>query len=230
MMRSGSAPEALPVGPSSLPVPRRSRVPPAHYSTQLYQALVGHDEAAAGEVFHAVQSDFDLGTIFYEVITPALVEIGEAWYRGAIRVTTEHFASAYVRGKLLSMLQAYPARRQAATILVGGAPTEQHEISGLMMAVLLRSRGFRIEYLGPDIPLEDLVDYAVYEHPDMIVLVAAMEPAAMELARFQEKLSKLVPAPVFGYGGRAFVVKPELRKRIPGAYLGDSMEQGLATI
>jgi MerR family transcriptional regulator, light-induced transcriptional regulator len=228
IMRSGSAPEAVPTGPSTIPVQRS--IPPAQYSKNLYQALVGHDEARATEIFHEIQAIFDLATICYEVITPALVEIGEAWYRGSIRVVTEHFASAYVRGKLLAMLQAYPSRRSAPYLLVGGAPTEQHEIGSLMMAVLLRSHGFRIEYLGPDIPLEDLVDYASYEHPDMIVLVASMEPAAMELAHLKDRLARLRPTPLFGYGGRAFVLKPDLRKRIPGIYLGDSIEQGLGTI
>jgi DNA-binding transcriptional MerR regulator/methylmalonyl-CoA mutase cobalamin-binding subunit len=228
VMRSGAAPEAVPTGPSTIPVQRT--IPPAQYSKQLYQALVGHDEARATEIFREIQAMFDLATICYEVITPALVNIGEAWYRGDIRVVTEHFASGYVRGKLLTMLQAYPSRRTAPYLLVGGAPTEQHEIGSLMMAVLLRSHGFRIEYLGPDIPLEDLVDYASYEHPDMIVLVASMESAALELVRLHDKLARLRPAPIFGYGGRAFVLKPELCKRIPGNYLGNTIEQGLATI
>ena len=124
------------------------------------------------------------------------------------------------------MLQAYPTRRNAPYIMLGAAPTEQHEIGSLMMAVLLRSNGFRVEYLGPDIPLEDLVDYASYEHPEMIILTASLEPAALELVHFQEKLNKLRPVPIFAYGGRAFDQKSDLRKKIPGFYLGQDMEGG----
>ncbi len=158
------------------------------------------------------------------------MEIGDAWYRGSIRITTEHFASAYIRGKLLSMFQAYPARRSAPFILMGCAPSEQHELGSLMLAVMLRSSGFRVEYLGPDIPLEDLVDYSSYEHPDLIVLTASLEAAALELLGMQEKLSKLHPAPVFGFGGAAFIAKPDLKKRIHGTYLGDSLEEGATAV
>ena len=99
-----------------------------------------------------------------------------------------------------------------------------------MMAVLLRSSGFRVEYLGPDIPLEDLVDYSSYKHPDMIILTASLENSALGLLKMQEKLNKLQPAPVFGYGGAAFITRPELKTRVQGFYLGDSIEQGVSNI
>jgi methanogenic corrinoid protein MtbC1 len=228
MTRNGIWPEAIPSGPVTRPTQRTT--PPDGYATQLFQALIHHDEAKAGDLLREVHTLFDLNTICMEIITPPLIEIGEAWYRGDIRVTTEHFASAFIRGKLLSMLQAYPSRRSAPYIMLGAAPTEQHEIGSLMMSVLLRSNGFRVEYLGPDIPLEDLLDYSSYEHPDLIVLTASLEPAALELVRFQEKLSKQRPAPLFAYGGRTFDQKPELRKRIPGIYLGKQMDQAVTSI
>ena len=228
MTQNGIWPEAIPTGPSTLPTQRT--IPPEAYATQLFQALIHHDEAKAGDLLREVHALFDLNAVCMEIITPALVEIGESWYRGNIRATTEHFASSFIRGKLLSLLQASPSHRSAPYIMLGAAPTEQHEIGSLMMAVLLRSSGFRVEYLGPDIPLEDLLDYASYEHPDLILLTASLELAAMELIRFQDKLSKLRPAPLFAYGGRTFDLKPELRKRVPGIYLGQQMDQAVASI
>jgi methanogenic corrinoid protein MtbC1 len=228
LMRSGMTPEAIPIGPST--TPHRHSIPPEQFSRQLYQALVAHDEGRAGDIFHEIQSAFDLSTICQDVITPCLVELGDAWYRGSIRITTEHFASGYVRGKLLSMFQSYPSRRSAPYILIGCAPSEQHEIGALMVAVLLRSNGFRIEYLGPDIPLDDLVDYAAFEHPDMIILSASLESSALELARMQEKLAKVRPTPLFGFGGQAFVAKPELKKQVRGSYLGDTLLSAITVV
>jgi methanogenic corrinoid protein MtbC1 len=228
MSKNGMWPESIPSAPSILPTAHKT--PPDQYAHQLFQALIRHNEAQAGDLLREAHALFDLNTICMEIITPALSEIGNAWYRGDIRVTTEHFASSFVRGRLLSMLQAYPTRRSAAYIMLGAAPTEQHEIGSLMMAVLLRSNGFRVEYLGPDIPLEDLILYASDEHPEMIILTASLEPAALELLHFQEKLSKLRPVPIFAFGGRAFDLKPDLRKKIPGVYLGQAMDQATLTI
>lgn len=228
MLKTGSMPEIHPI--EFAPIPVRRDVSPSQFSTELYLALVKHDEASGAELVREAQACFDLPTLMIQVMTPALVAIGEDWYIGKIRITTEHFASAFIRGKLLTLLQSYPARRNAPYLLVGCAPTEQHEINSLMFSVLLRSAGYRVEYLGPDIPIDDLVDYASDEHPDMVILAATMEDAARELSRVQEKLSKLRRPPLFGYGGHIFTQKPALRKIVQGNYLGDSMETALVNV
>jgi methanogenic corrinoid protein MtbC1 len=228
MTSNNAWPEAIPTAP--LPSAKGSNTPPAHYARQLYQALVRHDENRASDLLREVHALFNLMTVCNEVIVPALRDIGEAWYRGEIRVTTEHFASAYLRGKMLSLLQAYPARRNAPNILVGCAPMEQHELGSLMLSVLLRSEGFRVEYLGPDIPIEDLADYASYEQPAMIILSATSEDTAMELRRLNDMLHKLRPAPLFGYGGRAFDLYPNLRQQIAGNYLGGTLEEAINNV
>jgi methanogenic corrinoid protein MtbC1 len=225
--RNGVWPDAIPEAPNASPVTGISEFPPKVYAQRLYQGLIKHDESVAGDVLREVHTLFELQTIFTEIITPALVEIGEAWYRGDIRITTEHFASTFVRGKLLSLLQAYPSRRNAAYVLIGAAPTEMHEIPSLMFAVLLRSAGYRVEYLGPDIELEDLADYASYEHPNAIILSASLEPAAHELVTFEARINRLKPAPIFGYAGRCFVNNPALVKKVPGIFLGSGFEEAL---
>jgi len=95
---------------------------------------------------------------------------------------------------------------------------------------LLRRDGFRVEYLGPDIPLEDLVDYARFENPAMIILSASLEHNAMELDNLQDKLARLRPAPLFGYGGRAFNRNAQLRQRIQGIFLGESIDEAIKAI
>ena len=221
-------PEAIPSTPEQPRSP--SATAPSSYATQLYSALVRHDESQANDLLRAAHSLFDLLTVCTEVLVPTLRAIGDAWYRGEIRVATEHFASSYLRGKMLSLLQAYPARRNAPHLIVGCAPMEQHELGSLMMAMLLRSKGYRVEYLGPDIPLEDLADYASYEQPDMIILSASMEDAAQEMRNFQNLLKKHRPIPIFGYGGRAFDLRPELRHAVAGHYLGNTLKTALENI
>lgn len=228
LMRSGMAPEAVPSGPAALP--RKRGLPPDEYNRRLYQALIAHDEGRAGDVLREIEAAFDLETICQDILTPCLVEIGDAWYRGSIQVTTEHFASAVIRGRLSAIFQSYPARRSAAYLLVGCAPGEQHEMGSLMAAVLLRSRGQRVEYLGPDIPQDDLVNYAAYEHPDMVILTASLDEPALALSGMQAKLSRLRPAPAFGFAGRAFVNKPELAQKVGGSYLGDTLAEGIERV
>lgn len=228
MVRAGIWPEVAQDSPQ--PEMRSNTTQPATYAAQLYKALIRHDEVRAGELMREILAGYDLKTLFEAILTPCLVDIGEAWYRGEIRITTEHFASTYLRGKLLALLQSYPLRRNAPYIMLGGAPTEQHEMGSLMLAILLRSQGYRVEYLGPDIPIEDLVDYAKQERPALIILSASMEEAALEMRRLQEKLSRLRSAPIFGYGGRAFNAHPDLCQRVPGIFLGKTLSEATETV
>lgn len=225
----GDWPEMMPAAP--VQVARSVEVIPTEQMVrQLYQALVRHQEDEAAKLFQDARQMYDLTTLLFKVVVPVLVNIGDAWYRGEIRIATEHSASAFVRGKLMSILEQYPPRRNAAFILVGCAPTEQHEISSLMLAVVLRSKGYRVEYLGPDLPLDDLVDYARYSRPDMIILSAMMEPSALELIRFEEKLKRISHPPLFGFGGQAFVQKPVLVSRVAGIYLGRTLAEGVEKV
>lgn len=228
MNRNGVWPDAVPSVPTrTLIAPKAT---PETYTHWLYDALIKHNEERAGEIIRDLHASYDLMTIFTRVLTPTLIAIGDAWYRGEIRITTEHYASNFLRGRLMSLLQAYPTRRNAPYIQLGCAPTEQHELGSLMMAVLLRSEGYRVEYLGPDLPIEDLVDYASYEFPNLIVLTASTDLAAYEMRRLKEKLDTINPAPRLAYAGSAFDGNQRVQDMVPGHYIGRTFEEGLLSI
>ncbi|MEA4907271.1 MAG: MerR family transcriptional regulator [Anaerolineaceae bacterium] len=230
MLRKGIWPEAIPTHSQALPQPRVEYAAPQVLTQQLYQALIKHNEAEAGDLLRDIHATHDLDSMCRDILAPALEQIGEAWYRGEIRITTEHFASNLIRGKLHSLMQVLPLRRGAPLILVGCAPEEQHEIGSLMLALLLRSRGQRVEYLGANVPLEDLADYAGFERPAMIILSAVMQESAHALRRFDALLSTLHTRPVFGFGGQSFVNEPSLQRDIPGIYLGNTIYEAVANV
>ena len=224
ILSRGEFPEVL---PTITPRPRSYQpVPPEKISIQLFEALFKHDDSTSNELLKQASSMYDLTTVCTEVIGNTLIKIGDAWHRGEMRITDEHFASRYLQGKLLNLLQAYPNRRGAPLILLTSAPEETHEIACLMLSVMLRHDGYRVEYLGPDLPIDDLVDYSKQEKPAMVVMSATMEENAMRLTRVQEKLWRIKPKSVFGYGGQAFNLKPELRESVPGEFLGETIEEG----
>jgi MerR family transcriptional regulator, light-induced transcriptional regulator len=201
--------------------------PPSIYAQRLYKALIIHDDAEADNILQAAHSIFDLVIVFERVIIPCMFEIGEAWRMGNLSITSEHMASSFIKAKLMSLLNAYPNRRNPPVILVGCAPFEQHEIGTLMMAILLRRSGQRVEYLGTDVPLDDLLDYARREHPAMILLSASIEQNALELVGFEKRLKALKPAPLFAYGGSCFNRNPILQEKVQGIFLGPTFNESL---
>jgi len=197
--------------------------PPLAWAARLYMALTAHAEQNARQLLDEADAAFDVATILSGILTPCLVQIGIGWERGELRIATEHFASNFLRGRLLSQFQAMPVKRGSARILVGAAPGELHDIGSLMFALLLRRDGHQVEFLGPDVPMEDLLAYAHETHPALICLAASLPEAALGMRRLNEGLAGLRPRPRFGFGGAAFVRQPVLRGSIPGLFLGETV-------
>jgi DNA-binding transcriptional MerR regulator len=229
LRETGIWPDALP----SVIAPERTKAPqfpPQVYAEKLFTALTAHNEAQAKEIISNVQSMFELKTILFEIFTPCLYEIGEAWYRGEIRIATEHFASAFIRGILLNLLQAFPIYSAAPTILIGCAPEEDHEIAPLMLSVLLRREGYQVEFLGADLPLDDLVFYAEDASPDMIILSAGSERPGRALLRLPAMLKKLKKPPLLGVGGRYFNENPSARQQMEEYFLGNALDDSIQRV
>lgn len=228
MTRSNIWPEAIPIVPGQ--IGGRGTVPARNYVSQLTQALIQHDENKASELLRDIHSRMNLMTAITEVIARVVEQIEAAWYHGEIHVDARRYARSYLRGKLLSLYQAYPSRHSAPLIFVGCAPMEVNELDSLMMAVLLRSQGYRVDYLGPDINVHDLADYATYDPPALIILWANSDFTAREMRPLQDLLKARRTGTSFGYTGKAFLDHPELSQAIPGIFLGDSFESTLSQV
>jgi DNA-binding transcriptional MerR regulator len=228
LRRAGRWPEAAPAPPQA-PL-AESATPPDVYARRLYAALAAMDEAQAAEVLRQAHALFDLNAICLDILQPCLYDIGEAWYRGEIRIATEHFASQYLRGRLLTLFQAYPMRHRAPRAVVGCAPNEFHDIGSLMLALFLRREGYRVEFIGADVQLEDLSAYARAERPALICLSANSEATARGLRQMDARLAGMRPRPRFAFGGRIFNLKPSLRASIPGLFLGEDAGQAVACV
>ena len=228
MRRAGMLPESLLV--SEIGGAAKTATPTAQFASRLYQAMIKLDEDSAVSILNEAQAVFDLTTVCVEVLTPCMAEIGDAWHRQEISVVAEHFATGYIRGRLTTLLQSFPTQRGAPRIAVGCAPNERHDVGGLMVSVLLRRDGFRVDFLGADVPIDDIVIYARAEKPAMICLSAATVEATRDLKRLHQMLSYLKPAPRFGFGGRAFNINPALRASIPGTFLGESAAEACVMV
>jgi len=225
----GIWPEALPTITAPEPSQKPS-FPPERYAEMLYTAFINHDEEQAKDIIDTVQSMFDLKVIFFEIFSPCLYKIGDAWYRGEIRITTEHKASAFIRGILMQLLGAFPVYSQAPKILTGCGPEEYHEIAPLMLAVLLRREGYQVEFLGADLPVVDLVAYAEDVTPDMIILSAGFDFTARPLFKMQAMLDKLPVKPLLGYGGRYFNENPKAHEKMGGVFLGSNLDEAIQNV
>lgn len=135
-----------------------------------------YDEGAAERALSAAFARYPTDLVITDMITPALIEIGERWALGELPVSAEHFASSIVRRRLFTLLSQQPVGLRRPVLVLGCVPGEQHEIGLLMLAVFLRGAGARVIYLGPDVPVEDLVACIRDTDADAVCL-SAVDPS-----------------------------------------------------
>jgi DNA-binding transcriptional MerR regulator len=200
-------------------------------NSQLFNALYDYDERRAERVVGEAFALYPLDDVFFKLIQPTMIEVGEQWHQGKITVTVEHFATQFVRRKLSSIFNTYTITEGRGVLLLGCAPSEQHDLGVLLLGVLLVRHGWQVIYLGPQVPLKDLLDTIQRIQPDMVCLSASTIETALELVDVGRVVTKLAPpCPYFGFGGRAFNMNPALAQKVPGIYLGDGAQEALDAI
>lgn len=124
-----------------------------------------------------------LETVLADVLLPALRAVGDGWHAGHVTVAQEHALSAKVRARLGALLG--DARGGAnGTAVFACAPGELHEIGLLMVAVLLRADGWRVEYLGQDTPVAEAVAFAEAVGAGLLC-ISVGRPESLEALRTQ---------------------------------------------
>jgi DNA-binding transcriptional MerR regulator/methylmalonyl-CoA mutase cobalamin-binding subunit len=136
-------------------------------------------------------------TAFLEtIIVPLMQAIGDLWYQGALRIMHEHFTSAVVR-TLLGGLHLAPDLADTAPHLIVTTPAGQlHEIGALCVASMASVDGWRVTYLGPNLPTEDIAAAVQQDHARAIGLSIIYPPDDPHLPQELGKLRRYLPPEV----------------------------------
>ena len=238
-MRAGQAIRALEQNKTEERFPEMAAMPLstpgsglAEIQKRLLICLSENDLERADHIFLSELAQYSVEDQILQVILPTLHEIGDAWQRDEIGVSTEHLSTQYLRHRLATWSLTAPPPYAVSPTILACAPGELHEGGLLSLSVLLQRRRWPVAYLGQSVPLDDLARFVQDVRPLAIVLVAMRKEAAQSLVGWPEVLSGVVQEgrPFVGFGGHIFVEQPEWRARVPGIYLGDTLQDGLETL
>ena len=165
----------------------------------LRQALDAFDEPAAQAVLDRLVSDLSLTTVLRDVVLPYLTELGERWESGTASVAQEHFASNVIRGRLAGLARGWGNGHGPRAVLAC-PPGELHDLALMVFGIVLNRNGWRIDYLGMNTPVEELIRTVDARRPDLVVLAATLpenlEPHATQLT----VLARRAPLALAGAG------------------------------
>jgi MerR family transcriptional regulator, light-induced transcriptional regulator len=161
--------------------PRRAGVAafdPDQVRKELGDALEVFDEPRAQRVFDHLLSITTVDALLFDAVMPYLRDLGDRWERGEVSVAQEHFASNVLRGRLLGLARGW-GRGAGPRALLACPEGERHDLGLIAFGLALRERGWRIDYLGPDTPVESIEEAARGTDPSVVVL-SAVRPEPLE--------------------------------------------------
>ncbi|MCC6526925.1 MAG: MerR family transcriptional regulator [Polyangiaceae bacterium] len=165
----------------------------AELRAELLAALVAFDRERAERLVERLMQ-VPYAAAIDEVYFPLLRAVGDGWASGEVSVTQEHFAAAFVRDQLVAMLLRVgcgPAtgRRVACVTFPGDA----HELGVLGLSVRLALAGWRVTYLGANLPLEELCRFAQAFAPARICVSVLTPVRGTELSAYARRLRAAAP-------------------------------------
>jgi DNA-binding transcriptional MerR regulator len=202
----------------------------------LVETLVELDGKAADRIVDEAFALTDVEHFCVDVLEAALSEIGERRGRGAATIASERFAASYVQRKLGALFNQSNPHEGRGPILAACLEGEGHETGLLLTSVFLSRRGFRMLYLGTNMPLPDLCETIERVQPALVVLSATSEDSARKIRDSAPRLRQTSPGnlranpPLLGFSGRIFRQYPNLCETIDGEYLGANAREAAAAV
>ena len=205
----------------------------APWSSRLESRLVAGDAPGSWSVIEAAMAaGAELDEIYLDVLTPAMVSIGERWAAGELDISVEHRATGIAMRIVGRIGPRFTRRGRARGVVALGAPSgEFHALPVAMLGDLLRLRGWEVSDFGVDVPSESIAD-VIRETSDLLAvgLSAMSEDNLPALADACAAARAADPEVLVVVGGHA--VTDDEQALVLGAHAraasGDAMHELLA--
>lgn len=149
-----------------------------------------------------------LGAVAFinDLAVPFLDEIGRRWFEKELSVAHEHFASEILQGFLSAQWRPLARNAQGPRVVLAAVEGEHHALGLHIASVLLSLEDFRVDLLGPNTPIDDIV--LATEDRDVFAVILGFSKASNpdRAAEALERLRRAVRSPiVVGFGGTSLI-------------------------
>ncbi len=130
--------------------------------TNLITAMVDFDEEKFEKIFTTSLLKIGFEKTIIQVIFPFLQRVGLLWGINKINPLQEHFISNLIRNKIISFAenQIFSITKKNTFILFLPG-NEYHELSILLASYIIKGCGFKVIYLGQNVPVKHIAEILV---------------------------------------------------------------------
>lgn len=149
--------------------------------SRFLEAVSRMDVVSADDEISRAATLYPPRVIVKNIVIPVLTEIGDRWAHRDFGIAQEHIATNLIRNLLSSLFRLYPPDASAETIVLATTSGERHEFGILTSALIAATRGWRVVYLGTELPAMEIVRTArIVKARVLAISVVNQNPQAYE--------------------------------------------------
>ena len=156
--------------------------------------LEGDEGGAASAVMSVVTAGASIPEVYVRILTPAMKRMGELWRENKISIAQQKLATEITLNQM-DKLRSLGVTKQKSPYraLVCCVTGEMHSTGARMAADLFRLEGWSVDFLGADVPAEDIVAMVKNRRPHLLALSVTMKPNLKYVRTLLAALGALAP-------------------------------------
>lgn len=182
----------------------------------LIQSMIGLDLDNFEDILDKHIEAKGIEKTIHQIIFPFMERIGVLWLAGHINPAQEHLVSNIVRQKILVGTESLmPILHQQKTALLFLPEGEFHELGLLYMQYFLKNQGYKVIYLGANIPVSDIEYVVRMKLPDLLYTHITTASNGFSFDRFiTQAVKKFHEIPIIISGRLASTYEKRLPEKI----------------
>jgi DNA-binding transcriptional MerR regulator/methylmalonyl-CoA mutase cobalamin-binding subunit len=183
------------------------------------------DAKGLDEILQQASISMSKPKLIDDVLVPIIELIGERWRDGSIRVYHEHSATAVLRSFLSNIRTSFEPDLKAPGIVVTTPKGQVHELGAMLVAATAAIEGWKVTYLGPDLPVDEIAAASQLVNAKLVCLSIVYPIGDPSIVNNLEQLNKFLPQHIsLLIGGRAAYSYKNTIEKINATILRDMPE------
>jgi len=178
--------------------------PTSTWTDQAYARLRRLDDTGLERTLRRSLATLGVHSFLTGVAVPLLHRVGTGWMSKEVTLAQEHLASAVVDRVLADIADEAAVSEGARRLVVATLPGERHALGARLVAASASLYGWRVSYLGADLPPGEIAAAAAALGADAVA-ISLVDSDTLESSRHELRtlLSELDPRVGLLVGGRA---------------------------
>lgn len=186
---------------------------------ELLQHILKGDRQKAMALLEDWAARFQWRETIRTLLEPTLEEIGRYWAAEKISLAAGYMAGKIAEDVLLkAALVEEIVPETLGPVILGNVEDDYHSLGRKLVAIFLKTSGWKVIDLGNDVPAETFVNAAVQHKADVIGVSAMMLTTAENILAIRKELDRrgLSGKIKLAVGGAVFKIRPELVAELGG--------------